>query len=97
MASFVLLINWTDQGARTATDTLDREKTFREMIEGLGGNLKDAYWTIGPYDIVGVVEAPDDETMTAVALKAAGWGNIRTTTLRAFNRDEMARIIEKAG
>jgi uncharacterized protein with GYD domain len=97
MASFVLLINWTDQGARTATDTLDREKTFRDMIEGLGGNLKHAYWTIGPYDIVAVVEAPDDETMTAVALKAAGWGNIRTTTLRAFNRDEMARIIEKAG
>jgi uncharacterized protein with GYD domain len=97
MATFVLLINWTDQGVRTFKDTVDREQMFRNMIEGLGGNLKDAYWTIGPYDIVAVAEAPDDETMTAMALQAGALGNIRTTTLRAFNRDEMAGIIEKAG
>ncbi len=97
MATFVLLINWTDQGVRTFRDTVDREQTFRDMIKGLGGNLKDAYWTIGPYDIVAILEAPDDETMTAVALQAGSLGNIRTTTLRGFSRDEMARIIEKAG
>jgi uncharacterized protein with GYD domain len=97
MATFVQLINWTDQGVRTFRDTLDREKAFRDLIERLGGSLKDAYWTIGPYDIVAVVEAPDDETMTAIALQTASWGNIRTTTLRGFNRDEVARIIEKTG
>jgi uncharacterized protein with GYD domain len=97
MATFVLLINWTDQGVRSFKDTLDREQAFRGMIEDVGGNLKDAYWTIGPYDIVAVVEAPDDETMTAFALQAGSWGNIRTTTLRGFSRDEMTRIIEKAG
>jgi uncharacterized protein with GYD domain len=97
MATFVLLINWTDQGVRTFKDTVDREQTFRDMIKGLGGNLKDAYWTIGPYDIVAIVEAPDDESMTAMALQASALGNLRTTTLRGFNRDEMARIIGMAG
>ncbi len=97
MATFVLLINWTDQGVRTFKDTLDREQAFRDMAQGLGGSLKDVFWTIGPYDIVAVAEAPDDETITAVALKAGSQGNIRTTTLRAFSRDEVSRIIEKAG
>jgi uncharacterized protein with GYD domain len=97
MATYVLLINWTDQGARTFKDTLDREQAFRDMTEGVGGNLKEVYWTIGPYDIVAVAEAPDDETISAVALKAGSQGNIRTATLRAFSRDEVARIIEKAG
>ena len=97
MATFVVLINWTDQGVRTFRETLDREQAFRDLIERLGGSLKDAYWTIGPYDIVAILEAPDDETMTAVALQAGSLGNIRTTTLRGFGRDEMARIIEKAG
>jgi uncharacterized protein with GYD domain len=97
MATFVMLINWTDQGVRSFKDTLDREQSFRDMIKGVGGSLKDVYWTIGPYDIVAVAEAPDDETITAAALKGGSLGNIRTTTLRAFDREEMAGIIEKAG
>jgi uncharacterized protein with GYD domain len=45
---------------------------------------------------VGIVEAPDDETATAALLSVAGQGNIRTTTLRAFNASEMRSVIEKA-
>ena len=48
-----------------------------------------------PYDIVSIGEAPDDETMTAAALAIAGEGNVRTTTLRAFNPDETRAIIAK--
>jgi len=62
-----------------------------------GGSLKEIYWTIGPYDVVAVSEAPDDESATAFALALASQGNVRTTTLRAFDADEMRGIIAKTG
>jgi uncharacterized protein with GYD domain len=52
---------------------------------------------LGPYDIVGILEAPDDETVTAFALKLSSGGNVRTTTMRAYTREEMSSIIAKAG
>jgi uncharacterized protein with GYD domain len=55
------------------------------------------YWTVGPYDIVSIVEAPDEETAVAALLQVSAGGNVRSTTLRAFDRDEMSRIISKAG
>lgn len=64
---------------------------------GQGGvSFKEIYWTVGPYDLVRIVEAPDDETATAALLSVAGQGNIRTTTLRAFSASEMRSVIEKA-
>jgi len=51
---------------------------------------------LGRYDIVAVSEFPDDETATAAALALSAGGNIRTTTMRAFGRTEMARIVAKA-
>jgi uncharacterized protein with GYD domain len=65
------------------------------MSEG-GASFRDVYWTLGPYDIVSVIDAPDDETAMAALLSVAGQGNIRTTTLRAFNAEEMRGVIEKA-
>jgi uncharacterized protein with GYD domain len=66
-------------------------------MSGLGVSFKDIYWTVGPYDIVGIVEAPDDESATAALLSVAALGNIRTTTLRGFSVDEMRAVIERAG
>ena len=60
-----------------------------------GGTLKEIYWTVGPYDIVAISEAPDDESATAFALTLASQGNVRTTTLRAFSGDEMRGVIAK--
>ena len=59
--------------------------------------MKDIYWTIGPHDIVAVMEAPDDETVTAAALKVSGLGNVRTTTLRALSQPESALIVARPG
>ncbi len=97
MATFISLINFTEQGVRSFKDTLDRAQTFADTAKQAGCSLRDIYWTIGPYDIVALVEAPDDETASALMLQAASLGNIRSTTLRGFSRDEMARILEKAG
>jgi uncharacterized protein with GYD domain len=97
MPSYITLINWTDQGARNYKDSVDRYEAAQKAMAGAGVSFKEIYWTIGPYDLVGVLEAPDDETATAALLTVAGQGNIRTTTLRAFSDSEMRAVIAKAG
>jgi uncharacterized protein with GYD domain len=97
MPTYVSLINWTEQGVAAFKDTVDRAEAGKALAAKFGGALKEIYWTIGPYDIVAISEAPDDETATAFALTLASQGNLRTTTLRAFSGDEMRSIIAKAG
>ncbi|GGW67926.1 GYD domain-containing protein [Streptomyces xantholiticus] len=96
MPTFVALLNWTDQGVRGYKDTPQRAEAFAAAAQKLGVKVLNLYWTVGPYDIVAVVEAPDDETATAVLLQVGALGNVRSTTLRAFGREEMDRIITKA-
>ncbi|MEU2930057.1 GYD domain-containing protein [Streptomyces sp. NPDC007251] len=96
MPTYVSLLNWTDQGIRNYKDTAKRAEAFGAAVEKLGAKLLNIYWTVGPYDLVAVVEAPDDETATAALLQIGGVGNVRTTTLRAFGREEMDRIVGKA-
>jgi uncharacterized protein with GYD domain len=55
------------------------------------------YWTVGPYDLVAIGEAPDDESATAFALDLGSVGNVRTTTMRAYDRDQMSGIIQRLG
>jgi uncharacterized protein with GYD domain len=96
MPTYVTLINWTDQGIKNYKDTVDRYQAAQEAMGKGGASFKDIYWTVGPYDLVGILEAPDDEAATAALLAVGGEGNIRTTTLRAFSADEMRGVIEKA-
>lgn len=95
MPTYISLINWTEQGLRAAKDTVDRASAATAAAESMGGKIKDIYWTVGPYDIVTVAEFPDDATGTAFLLALGSQGNVRTTTLRAFNRDEVAEILQK--
>ncbi|MER6982992.1 GYD domain-containing protein [Streptomyces carpinensis] len=96
MPTYVALLNWTDQGIRNYKDTVKRAEGFDAAVQKLGARLVNLYWTVGPHDLVAVVEASDDETATAALLQLGGVGNVRTTTLRAFGREEMDRIIGKA-
>jgi uncharacterized protein with GYD domain len=95
--TYISLINYTDQGIKTVKDTLGRAEAAQQLASGMGGSLKDVYWTLGSYDLVAVSEAPDDETATAFALALGSQGNIRTTTLRAFDAEDMAGILAKTG
>ncbi len=97
MATFVSLVNWTDQGIRSYKDTPKRADAFAQLVKKHGGSVKGIWWTLGEYDIVVVTEVPDDETYTAIALQLASLGNVRTQTLRAFDASEIERIIAKAG
>jgi uncharacterized protein with GYD domain len=96
MPTYVALLNWTDQGVKNFKDTVDRYEAAQETVGKLGVSFSDIYWTIGPYDIVGIMNAPDDETATAAMLSVGGQGNIRSTTLRAFSASEMRSVLEKA-
>lgn len=95
MPTYVSLVNWTEKGIAAFKDTVDRSEAGKELAGKFGGALKEIYWTIGPYDIVAVSEAPDDESATAFALALGAQGNVRTTTMRAFSADEMQAIIAK--
>ena len=97
MPKYVTLYNWTDQGVANAKDTVNRYQATKQLVESKGGKIETILWTVGPYDIVAVTDFPDDETGTAVALQLASTGNLRSTTMRAFDEGEMTGIIEKMG
>jgi uncharacterized protein with GYD domain len=93
MATFVLLANFSDQGIRNVKDSTKRADAFKEQAQRLGGSVKDLYWTMGRYDIVAIVEAPDEKAMTTLGLTVGKLGNVRTETLRAFNKADMEAIL----
>ena len=92
MATYVSLVNFTDEGARHIRHTAERAKGLVNAAANLGIKIKDIYWTMGAFDAVFTADAPDDETMTAFAMSMASLGNIRTQTLRAFSVSEMSKI-----
>ena len=95
MAQYVILVNWTEKGVAAAKQTTERAKQVQDMIKQLGGNMHTLLWTLGRYDIVGLMEAPDDATAALIGLKVGGLGTVRTETLRAFTAEEMGGIIGK--
>ena len=97
MPKYVTLYNWTDQGAATAKDTVNRYQAAKQLVESKGGSIDTILWTVGPYDLVTISDFPDEETGTAVSLQLASTGNLRSTTMRAFTEGEMKGIIEKMG
>jgi uncharacterized protein with GYD domain len=95
MATFIVLANFTDQGVKAVKETIGRAEAFKEMARKTGVTVKELYYTLGNTDIVAICEAADDESATALSLSVASRGNVRSTTLRAFNMSEMNKILGK--
>src|SRR5437899_7490964 len=95
MPTYVGLFRWTEQGIRNVKDTVTRTEQASSAIEKAGGRLIGTWWTQGAYDIVAIVEWPDDESASAFMLTTAMLGNVRSETMRAYTQDEMQRIIAK--
>jgi len=74
-----------------------RREQADALAEKHGAKVEQVYWTVGPYDIVSILQAPDDESATAMLLELGSGGNLRTTTLRAYDRDEMSGILQRLG
>jgi uncharacterized protein with GYD domain len=94
MATFITLVNFTDQGIKTVKESPDRFNAFKAMAEKAGVTVKSVHWTIGRFDLVTVVEG-SDEAYTSALLKLGSLGNVRTETLRGFSPDEFKKIVSK--
>jgi uncharacterized protein with GYD domain len=95
MAMYVTLLQFTDQGIRNVKDTIKRAADATAEAEKIGAKVTDAFWTLGAYDVVLLLDAPNDETVTAFTLKLGSLGNVKTQTMRAFRREEMEGILAK--
>lgn len=93
MPTFIALLDFTDQGIRNLKDSPQRADAFREQAEKAGAQVVGQYWTIGSHDGVLILEAPTEEQVAAVLLRLASAGNVRTTTLRAFDWGEAQEMI----
>ncbi len=92
MATYITLINYTDQGAKNMKAVPERVLRARQALENMGGRVHGYRLTLGEYDAVVTIDAPDDETYATFALNLAAQGNVRTTTLKAFSEEESFRI-----
>lgn len=95
MATYVVLANFTDQGIRTIKSTVQRAVHVAEMARTFGCEMKDVFWTLGTFNVITIIEAPDEQSLTAFGFALGSAGNIRTQTLRAFRKDEVGAIIGK--
>ena len=95
MATFIVLGNFTDQGIRNVKETTKRAEAFKTLGKKAGATVKEIYWTMGQYDLVTIVDAPDDQTATSLLLSVGVLGNVRSQTLRGFSAEEMGKIIGK--
>ena len=97
MTSYIVLMNWTEQGARNVRDSPKRLDAARKQVGDMGGSFKAFYLTMGEYDMVAVLEAPDDAVLARFSLMLAASGNIRTRTLKAFPEFAYREIITSLG
>jgi uncharacterized protein with GYD domain len=95
MVHYIGLLNFTDKGIQGVKSTTQRAAAAKEMAARFGVTMKDIYWTLGQHDLVCVLEAKDEPSVTAFNLAIAAQGNVRTQSLRAFTASEMDQILAK--
>ena len=95
MATFISTVQFSDQGMKDIKATRKRAEAFKTAAAKMGVEVKNIFWTLGPFDGVVVFDAPDDETATALMLHLGSFGNVHTQTARAYQADEMEQIIGK--
>jgi len=92
MATYITLLRWTQQGAAKVKDSPKRLDAGRKAFKKLGVEIKDTYMTMGQYDLVCVIEGPDDDTVARALLSLGSQGNVHTETLKAWTEDEFRKI-----
>ncbi len=93
MPAYVALLTWTDQGIRTVKETVKRSEAASAAAEKMNCKIRTILWTMGPYDAVAIIDAPNDQAASAFALGTGMQGNIRTLSMRAYEKEEFARIL----
>ena len=93
--TFISTIKFTQQGIASIDKSTKRANAFKAAAKKLGVKVTNIYWTLGEYDGLPILEAPDDETAAAAFLHLASLGNVHTTTVRAFTAAELDKIVVK--
>jgi uncharacterized protein with GYD domain len=95
MPTYVSLMKFTDQGAKDIKQAPERiEKAFKGL-EAMGGKIVDFYVTMGEYDYVAIAEGPSDEVALTFLMGLGAAGNVRTTTLKAFKREDFVKLVKR--
>jgi uncharacterized protein with GYD domain len=97
MTTYIVLINWTDQGVRSIKESPRRLDAAKKQLGEMGGSFKQFFLTMGEHDMVAVCEAPDDAVIARFALTLGMGGNVRTRTLKAFPEAAYREIIASLG
>lgn len=93
MATYLMLLNWTEQGIKNIKESPKRMDAAKKLAKDLGGEIKTVYMTQGTFDLALVAEMANDEKAAAFVLKLGSLGNVRTTTLKAYSEDDYRKII----
>lgn len=94
MPTYVTLLRYTQQGAAKVKESPKRLDAGREAFKKIGVEIKDTYLLMGRYDLLCVIEAPDDESVAKALLTLGSQGNVQTETMKAWNEDEFRKIAD---
>jgi len=94
MPTYISLMKFTEQGIRNVKDHPKRRENAAKGIESMGGKLLHTYLTMGRYDIVAIIEAPDDDVAAKFAVMTGMQGNVSTETMRALDEGEFDRLLK---
>jgi uncharacterized protein with GYD domain len=97
VTTYVLLMNWTDQGVKAVREAPKRLDAAKKELAEMGGSFREFFLTMGDFDMVAICEAPDDAVMARFALKTGMAGNVRTRTLKAFPENAYREIVNSLG
>jgi uncharacterized protein with GYD domain len=95
MVTYIGLMNFTDKGIQAIKGTTQRAAAAREVAGRFGVTMREIYWTLGSHDMVCVLDAADEPSLTAFNLAIASQGNVRSQSLRAFSAAEMDKVLAK--
>ena len=93
MSTYFILANWTEQGIKAVKASPKRLRAAKRLAKDCGVKFRSFHMTIGQYDMIANIEAPNDEAVARFALALGSAGNVRTTTLKGFTEQEYREIV----
>jgi uncharacterized protein with GYD domain len=95
MPTFIITLNWTEQGIRNIKDAPKRAAAARELAKKLGVEIKQLYLTTGESDLISIVESASGDNVAKFCMQVGALGNVRTRTVRAWPENEYLKFVSE--
>jgi uncharacterized protein with GYD domain len=95
MPTFIMMLNWTEQGIRAVKDASKRSQAARELAKKMGVEIKHVYMTTGDHDLLAILETANGDNVAKFALAISALGNVRTRTVRAWSESEYMKLVSE--